>query len=49
MKNDLGLTADECVSRPTELIEMPYRWDLDKGCWEYWFQGAWVSYEELGE
>ena len=33
----------------TKLIEMLYRWDLDKGRLEYWFQNAWVPYEELGD
>ena len=33
----------------TKLIEMLYRWDLDKGRWEYWFENAWIPYEELGE
>lgn len=29
--------------------DLPYRWDSDKGRWEYWFQGAWLSYEEIPE
>jgi hypothetical protein len=32
-----------------QITEMLYRWDLDKGRLEYWFQNAWVPYEELGD
>jgi hypothetical protein len=30
-----------------KLIDTLYRWNSDKGRWEYWFQGAWVPYEKL--
>lgn len=30
-----------------KVSDLLYRWNLEEGRWEFWFQNAWVPYEKI--